>query len=71
MGWRADVNAAGKVSVPTRLMAATKYELAMAALRASTGHIGSLSAPTVAAGLNTICAPFSPKPIQFSGWCRP
>jgi hypothetical protein len=34
----------------------------MAALRASTPHMGSLSAPTVADGLNTISAPFSPNP---------
>lgn len=43
--------------------------LAIAALRASMGHIGSLSAPTVAEGLNTISAPLSPKPCQFMGWC--
>lgn len=34
----------------------------MAALRASMGQSGSLSSPTVAEGLNTISAPFSPKP---------
>jgi hypothetical protein len=31
-----------KHTVPTRLIAAVKYEFAMAALRASIGHIGSL-----------------------------
>jgi hypothetical protein len=35
--------------------------LAMAALRASIGHMGSDSAPTVAEGLNTISAPLRPK----------
>jgi len=32
----------------------------MAALRPSMDHIGSLSAPTVAEGLNTISAPLRP-----------
>ena len=49
--------------------AAPAHLLAMAALRASTGHIGSLSSPTVAEGLNTTSAPLSPKPCQFMGWC--
>lgn len=58
-------------SLPPQLPHPTKraHLLAMAALRASMGHIGSLSAPTVAEGLNTISAPLSPKPCQFMGWC--
>jgi hypothetical protein len=43
----------------------------MAALRASTAHIGSLSSPTVALGLNTTSAPFMPNACQFMGWWRP
>jgi hypothetical protein len=52
-------------------MPAAKYELAMAALRASMGHMGSERAPTVADGLNTISAPLTPNICQFSGWWRP
>ncbi len=42
------------------LMGRCTYELAMAALRASMDHMGSLKPPTVALGLNTISAPFKP-----------
>lgn len=38
-----------------RRAAAAANLFAMAALRASMAHIGSLSSPTVAEGLNTIC----------------
>lgn len=44
----------------TRWKSINRSLLAIAALRASIGHIGSLSAPTVADGLNTISALFTP-----------
>lgn len=34
-------------------------------------HMGSLSSPTVALGLNTISALLMPKAIQLRGWWRP
>lgn len=40
--------------------------LVMAALRPSIGHIGSLRAPIVAEGLNTISAPFNPYAFKYN-----
>jgi hypothetical protein len=62
-----EVNSLGKTSVPTRLMPTAKYVLAIAALRASIGHMGSDKPPTVAEGLKTISAPFKPNPAQLRG----